>query len=80
MVSYVPFVRERILRVGSKCSLTQGTSPPPQEGLYRMNKGIDNNVKQPMPALMESEIVMGTLTFWTEMVASVLLQYYFHAH
>ena len=32
-----------------------------------MNKGIDNNVKQPMSALMVLEIVMGTFTFWAEM-------------
>lgn len=61
MIFYVPLVRERILRIGSKRLLAQGTFPPSQERFYRMNKGVDNNAKQPMSAFMKGKIDMGTL-------------------
>lgn len=66
MILYVPLVRERILRIGSKRLLAQGTFPTSQERFYRMNKGVDNNVKQPISAFMKGEIDMGTLALWTK--------------
>jgi hypothetical protein len=66
VILYVPLVRERILRIGSKRLLAQGTFPTSQERFYRMNKGVDNNVKQPISAFMKGEIDMGTLALWTK--------------
>lgn len=66
MVFYVPLVGECILRIESKRHLAHGAFPLPRERLYRMNKGVNNNVKQSMSSLMESKNAMGTFTVWTE--------------